>query len=48
MLLVGLSAQRLSTEGGVSGKHGDPIALILLIIGIPVSFYLLSFRKREY
>jgi hypothetical protein len=48
MLLMGISAQNLLLKARISGAHGDPVALILLIFAIPVSFFLFSFRKREF
>jgi predicted LPLAT superfamily acyltransferase len=48
MVFIGIGVQNLSLKARISGEQGDPVALILLIIGIPVSFFLLSFRKREF
>jgi ankyrin repeat protein len=49
MLFMMLKGRELLLVAQISGRNsqGDPIALILLIIGIPVSFFLLSFKKRQ-
>jgi Ankyrin repeats (3 copies) len=49
MLCMMLKGRELLLVAQISGRNsqGDPIALILLIIGIPVSFFLLSFKKRQ-